>query len=708
MKQKITNKKNKGSKKIKPKDELVQLINDLNSAIRNYFNSTKQIILNYKSNHIYISNAIVNIENYLFDFIKTAKDLFSRMVIVRKTSLLEEEKSKTIQGQLYNYCNNNFFYYSNAPTNLNTNSNFFTKINHGRHQKIIYKSPTNKNNNLSNFSNNNIINHNYTMNSQQKYKKDISKIFNSENSASTEISKKLNIPKLKLEQDINKDELIENILNLLKQLNQFRCKIFYETEEAKQYKSIFNSILENLNKLIDILSKERVESNRIKCLTERKQRNSKEGNNILNDNKKYENILKNIENIKKNSYYRLRINKSHNNNIIYSRNPFNQKKYCLSIQDLKSRNGSLNDKTKRARSENSLDKNEKKTIPINKPKVKYIRDILIKEGINEYSEKKKQDIQLIDKDQQTDNIIIEKEIIEEVKIYIESDKKYQTIKLEKEKTIKDLENKIKELNDNLKILNESISKLEIENTTYKNDKDKNIKMFEKLNQENQLLKQYMEKQEKKEKNEIKNLDENLDNKINNNILETNYDMETDLDKMSIKYELLKLEYDKQKMDLEEKEKLLNNYNLYNNLNESKISEEKINQLIKQYENEIEELNQKYTKDILELKINLPNCFSASTHEILIDKKYPKLNLHWYLLTVTSAKKKDYENTFWVSEDEIKSTLKDFKEFKTEEDIEKENINVYITAQQKLIKRIENNEDTISNLKNQIQKLKGEK
>ena len=70
--------------------------------------------------------------------------------------------------------------------------------------------------------------------------------------------------------------------------------------------------------------------------------------------------------------------------------------------------------------------------------------------------------------------------------------------------------------------------------------------------------------------------------------------------------------------------------------------------------------------------------------------------------------KDYENTFWVSEDEIKNTLKEFKAFKSEEDIEKENMNIYILAQQKLINRIENNEEEITNLKNQIIKLKGGK
>ena len=91
--------------------------------------------------------------------------------------------------------------------------------------------------------------------------------------------------------------------------------------------------------------------------------------------------------------------------------------------------------------------------------------------------------------------------------------------------------------------------------------------------------------------------------------------------------------------------------------------------------------------------------------VLLDKKFEKYQMHWYLLTITDAKQKDYENTFWVSEDEIKSSLKEFKKFKSEEDIEKESINVYLLAQQKLINRIDENEETITNLKKQILKLK---
>ena len=126
-------------------------------------------------------------------------------------------------------------------------------------------------------------------------------------------------------------------------------------------------------------------------------------------------------------------------------------------------------------------------------------------------------------------------------------------------------------------------------------------------------------------------------------------------------------------------------------------------LIKKHENEIEELNKKYIRNIINLKLNLPNCFSAETHEILIDKKYTKYNLHWYLLTIISAKEKDYENTFWVSEDEIKDSLSEFNKFNNEDEIEKKNNEDFLIYQQKLIKRIEDNENHIYKLESKLKK-----
>ena len=713
MKNKIINEKFNSSYKMKPKDELVHLINNLNSSIKLYYNTTREIILNSKEKKINNTgenqNYLVNIENNLLIFIKEAKSLFNRMKIARKKSLIEEEQNKKNQGQLYNYCNNNFFYYSNAPTNLNTNSNYFTKIlNHGRHQKVNCKSPISKNNNISN---NKITINKSNQYSYRKQNKNLNKLISRDNSISNnEISNRISVPKLNLDKAIEKDELMKNILKLLKQLNNFHCKIFYETEEAQNYKQIFNTILSELNKLINILSKEKDIKSDIRSLTERKQKNSLDKKNKLIVNKKYGNMLRNISNLKRHSYSLQRYNLSNNN--IISRNPINYQKYSLSIQNLKSRNESksLNEKNKRAKSETSKDKinfknKSKENIPINNEKGKYLRNILIKEGINDYNKKNESEIKLVDIEQQTDNIKKENEITNEISIYYDSDEKYKEKELEREKLIKDLENKIQISNESIKLLSDKIINLQKENSSYKEDFEKKNKQINSLNQEVSLLKQYIDKHQNKEND--KNVKENKNRNQNNNNKKKE-EIETDLDKMSIKYELLKLDYNRQKNNLEEKEKILNNYNLYTNKSESKSSDDKINQLIRNHEKEIEKLNDKYYKDILELKINLPNCFSPSTHEILIDKKYKPYELKWYLLTITTAKKKDYENTFWVSEDEIKNTLKEFKKYKTEEEIEKENSDIYMLTQQKLIKRIENNEDLITNLKKQIQKLKGEK
>ena len=720
MKSKKLNNKNNTSSKLKPKDELVHLINNLNSAIKLYYNSTINIIVNSKKNILNKNkkNDLINIENNLLIFIKDAKYLFNRMKIVRKQSLIEEEQNKKNQGQLYNYCNNNFFYYSNAPTNVKTNPNYFTKILNygGHHQKVIYKSPTNQTHNIS--KNKSDI-FNYTQNSYQKFDKERKKLISSDNSISKEIKTKISIPKLKIE-NYDKDKLIENILNLLKQVNTFNYKIFYEIKEAKYIKKIFNLILSDLNKLIEVLSKENEDNADKQCLTERKKIKSYIPNDLLIVKNKNGYNSKNIKDLKHNSNSYQKFNRTYNNNII-SRNPINQKRYLLSIQKMKSRNDSISiqEKNIRAKSESSKDKEIFKNkiqdnSNFNKTKGKNIRDILIKEGIKEYNniKKEKDNLILSDKEQQTENNEIKTEVINEINIYIEPDQNIKLKEIEREKVIKDLENKIKSLNDDIKILNDKISNLQKENDLYKNESENQNNQINYLNQKLILLNQYVEKKEKKskEKEQEKELNDNIiiDNNIQNknDSNSINEESETDLDKLSIKYELLKLDFDKQKIELEEKDKLLNNYNLYRNLIDSKSSEEKINELLKKHEKEIEQLNQKYIKDILELKTNLPNCFTPSTHEILIDKKFAQYELHWYLLTLTAAKKKDYENTFWVSEDEIKNMLNEFKAFKTEEDIEKENMYVYILAQQKLINRIESNEDKITNLKKQIQKLKG--
>ena len=170
----------------------------------------------------------------------------------------------------------------------------------------------------------------------------------------------------------------------------------------------------------------------------------------------------------------------------------------------------------------------------------------------------------------------------------------------------------------------------------------------------------------------------------------------------LKYELLKNDYDKLNSTLQQKQKLLDNYSKITNETSIKTNiDEQIFELIAEHKKEIDELTNKYNKNIINLKMNLPIGYSPSTHNILVDKKYSKYNLKWYLLTIITAEKKNYENTFWVPEDEIKPMLDQFNKFKTEKEIEDEQFESIFITQQKWIKQIDENEQLIAKLKAQL-------
>ena len=703
--------------KIKIRDELVYLINTLNSVIKSYYCITKQIIFQSKEN---IKNqidliCINNIENQLELFIQNAKEIFSKMKQAKKQSLINQENK---QNQLYNYCNNNFFYYSNAPFYENTQ--YFSEIpNHSSYKKILYKSPKTNScinindincNNNCNLNKNNIkykspnnmqiinkINNRNKegdcaeseMNTYDNINKNINKKINYSSNKIIIAPKKLNFQKI-----IDKDEILKNLLPLLKQLKTFKGKIFYETKDAQNFKKIFYLILQEINKLIEILSKEK--NKEYKCLSAR--------NYHINEN------IRNIIN-KKEVKKPLHLNELTEINKIFkdinTRNLVNELKDQIKTSksqhsNIKSRSQSMDEQSEIIVSKTNGNKKIKNKINIltekaNKPNTISIRNILFKEhqtNLNQNKIEEKNSKTYIDKEQQYENIY-PNIITKEKEFLIENTINKTNPKIiEKEQIIKELESKLQTMKNHIISLRQDLSSSNNQLRFFKIDNDKQSRQINNMTKEIILLKKLIENNDKN--NEI--------SKKNNNFTEVE-ELETDRDKISIKYELLKLEYDKQKLDLEEKEKLLRNYNLYTNTNESKNIDERISNLIKKHQDEIEELNNKYTKDIMNLKINLPNCFSQNTHEILVDKKYKKYNLHWYLLTVISAKNKDYDNTFWVSENEIKDSLQFFNEFKNEEEIEKENMQDYFIAQQKLIQRIDNDELKIVNLEAELQKYK---
>ena len=741
-----TNLNNNMNNKICYRDELVYLINNLNTIIKTYYNSIRQILLKSKDNNNKKNKDYLNIiEKELYIFISNAKDIFSKMKNVQKKIIIQQEIN---QNQLFNYSNNNFFYYSNAPTY--ENNQYLNKIpnDNNLYKKISYKSPkSNSNFNINYINYNNYLNrYNFKSKSPKSFQRQ--KIFNNNinikedsndmnaNFSSTFYNKKINIPlkEMKLKKDINKDELLKNILLLLKKLKEFKGKIFYETNDAQKYREVFYLILEKLNKLIRILSNEKKEKEE-KCLTERFNVKPENYKKIFNINNKRKDINV-LDDKRKYSNSAHRMNKTFNNlntrNIIKEKNKIKTsnsvriklKDESKSIEE-KSNILTIKDKIQKEKSKKEKEK-ENDNIIINQSKELSIRNILFNdcqkkmdqinnkndkanENINEnINEKKQKNKELINALQQTENIYINI-ICKENQFFIDNENKVNYKIIEKEKIIKDMENKIQLLKNNIKSLKEDLSNSNNQLSFFKIDNEKQNKQITNMTQEINLLKQLIENKNKEEalninKKEKKDKAQKKNNEQNN--INIQYEeIETDRDKISIKYELLKLDYDKQKVDLQEKEKLLNDYNLYTHANESKKVDEQICMLIKKHKNEIDELNEKYTRDIINLKVNLPNCFSEKTHEILVDKTFKKYDLHWYLLTVTSAKNKDYENTFWVTEDEIKGTLAHFNKFKNEEEIEKENTQDYFIAQQKLIKRIESNEEVISKLEVELQKYK---
>ena len=708
--------------KIKIKDELVFLINTLNSVIKSYYSITKQIIFQSKEtiknqkDLIYINN----IEKQLHIFIQNAKEIFSKMKHAKKQNIINQDNN---QNQLYNYSNNNFFYYSNAPTYENTQ--FFNRIpNDIYDKKISFKSPkTSSNINLNNFnynSNNNsdknLLKSKSPKNIQTKNKNNIKSPSpkyiqtknnnnNNKNELITESNIKTNknyssykilVPpkKMNFKKITNKDEILKNLLSLLKQLKIFKGKVFFETKEAQNYKKIFYLILEEIHKLIEILTKEK--SKEYKCLSARnipvnenikKILNKKENNNHLNINRLTD-LHKTFNHINKHNMI-IELNKRMKS----SKSQHNLKNINKSIDEQSVILNTKNNESKELKNINNKTEYENKLNSIS------LRNILFKEHQNNKNEKiiPEKKIKLyVDKEQQFENLY-PNIIIKEKELFIENGINPKILK--NEKTIKDLENKIQTMKNHIISLKQDISNSNNQLQFFKIENDKQNRQINDMTKEIILLKQLIKSYDKK--NEI---NKKIDKKSGAKISQFE-ELEADKDKISIKYELLKIEYDKIKLDLEEKEKLLENYNLYTNTKESKNIDEKISNLIKKHKSEIEELNNKYTKDIINLKINLPNCFSQNTHEILIDKKYKKYDLHWYLLTIISAKYKDYENTFWVSENEIKDSLRLFNEFKTEEDIEKENMESYYITQQKLLQKIENNEIKIVKLQTELEKYK---
>ena len=313
-------------------------------------------------------------------------------------------------------------------------------------------------------------------------------------------------------------------------------------------------------------------------------------------------------------------------------------------------------------------------------------------------------------------------------------------------TYKEENNKLKEeiikLNDDINKYKEEVDKLNEDNNKYKGEITELDKKYNEINVENKKLKANMdeinnniEKYKKiisLQEEEIKNLKSNSqiqnqsdkevlnkslplkDSLINNNIVFTEenkykkrnnskineYQMEQD--KIYLKYELLKNDYDKLNTTLIQKQKLLDNYSKISSETASKTNiDEQILELMAEHKKEIENLTEKYNKNIMSLKMNLPSPYSPATHTILIDKRYGKYDLKWYLLTVLTENEKNYENTFWVSDMEMKPILEQFNKYKTEKELEDEKFDNLYKMQDKWIKQLDEKEKIIEEMRDKL-------
>ena len=313
-------------------------------------------------------------------------------------------------------------------------------------------------------------------------------------------------------------------------------------------------------------------------------------------------------------------------------------------------------------------------------------------------------------------------------------------------TYKEENNKLKEeiikLNDDINKYKEELDKLSEDNNKYKGEITELNKKYNEINVENKKLKANMdeinnniEKYKKiisLQEEELKNLKSNSqiqnqsdkevlnkslplkDSLINNNIVFTEenkykkrnnskineYQMEQD--KIYLKYELLKNDYDKLNTTLIQKQKLLDNYSKISSETASKTNiDEQILELMAEHKKEIENLTEKYNKNIMSLKMNLPSPYSPATHTILIDKRYGKYDLKWYLLTVLTENEKNYENTFWVSDMEMKPILEQFNKYKTEKELEDEKFDNLYKMQDKWIKQLDEKEKIIEEMRDKL-------
>ena len=632
--------------------------------------------------------------------------------------------------------------------------------NHGRHSenKIIYNK---YNNNMKRNNNKSVINlrKKILVDKKQDYSS-----LGSQGLSNSQIFTNINNNINNSNINRNNNEIFEHlniIVNLLKEMKSIKGNIFIKSLEAQKHKNILNKMYNEFSKLIKYIFKNNniinISNNLLDLSTDNKIQNNSSYNFTFN-NKNNDNQNENNNDNIKTDYYNKEIKyrdliiqqlktKQNNNE---KQNFILLKKRCIELQKEKeiiiSKNNEL--KKKIIILEQELKKISEKNIHPQIPiflKQNFFFQYLSKEdyiGIKAQKLLDELNKEIKEKNEAIEKINIELNTYKEkdIKTKEEKDKLNEEInKLNQEK------NELNKENNNIKekilILQKEIENINKQNNEYINENKLLKENNEKTNQNIEKYKKIISYQEE----EIKNLKNNSNEiNINNyNIHESNIKTESELkkvnksslnnnninleekknkkrntnskindyqieqDKIYLKYELLKNDYDKLNNTLIQKQKLLDNYSKISSETASKTNiDEQILELMDKHKKEIEELTKNYNKSIIKLKMNQPSPYSPETHRILIDKRYAKYDLKWYLITMTTEQEKNYENTFWVSEMEMKPLLPQFNDFKTEVEIEDEKFENLYKMQEKWIKQINENEKLIELLKGKLEEYEG--
>ena len=747
------------AKEIFKRMKYIQKINLIQQDMTHSGASPQSLIrINPNNDNIYLNSNCEN--NFNRSYIMNKKKLFDEEVYI--PSFCENNNNNNNNT---NNNNNNYFHKNNSDNEINNDNDMIKSLNNSsKDMKIINK--YNKYNKLIDIeenpnrnSVNKIMYNNYNQYNNLKRNNNNKSVINLRkkiifdkkqdnssigslgvssskginNNTNTNINNSNNLNQNKLL--IGNNEILDklnNLIALMKELRLIKGNIFIKSLDAEKHKNLLNKIYNEIIIIIKIISKENNMKTLNNFLEDNKQKNHSSNNlnfnNRLFNNNKNENNIENIrtDNYNKDINYRDLI--IHQSKQIKNINNDNKnfhiiKQQCIELQKEKEKIIKINNELKQKIINLEKIKNKHQSMPKLLTQNFYFQFIKNEDYIGEKAQKILDELngEIKEKNEKIEKINIELNNYKEKdnKSNEEISKLNEEINKKKEeinKCQKEIENLInknneyindnKQLKENLEIENKNIEKYK-KIVSYQEEEIKDLKNNSKINiiNNNSTIKEEPEKSNNKlplnnsNNNNNINLDEKK-NKKRNSSKNNEYQMEQD--KIYLKYELLKNDYDKLNNTLQQKQKLLDNYSKISSETASKTNiDEQILELMAEHKKEIEDLKKEYNKNIINLKMNQPSPFSPLTHKILIDKRYASYDLKWYLLTILTEEEKNYKNTFWVSDIDMKPILNQFDKFKTEREIEDEKFENLYKMQEKWIKQIDENEKLIQTLKDKL-------